>query len=161
MPVMANPERDVLTSLPNSRPTRRSPKRDAAAAATKPKAAKPAAKKPAAAKPKAAVAKPKATPKPKPAAAPKAAAKRSKVGVPKGQTAPKQKVAAAAAPVEPGTIPAAGWATHDPAPAKSAGGFNTDDLFGTAMTAVTQIAQIGLASISQNAKSMLDKLPRP
>lgn len=156
MPDMATSERDVLTSLPNTRPTRRSSKRDASAAA-KPRTAKPAASKASAAKPKAA-ATAKATAKPKRASKP--TAKGSKVGVPKGQSAPKKK-APAPAPPAPGTIPAAGWASSDPAPKKqTTGGFNTDDLFGTAMTAVTEIAQIGLASISQNAKSLLDRLPR-
>lgn len=157
MPDMATPERDVLTSLPNTRPTRRSSKRDASAAAAKPRTAKPAARKAAASKPKATAA---AQATAKPRRTNKTTAKGSKVGVPKGQSAPKKK-AAEPAPLAPGTIPAAGWATNEPAPKKqTTGGFNTDDLFGTAMTAVSEIAQIGLASISQNAKSLLDRLPR-
>lgn len=157
---MPTSERDVLTSLPDTRPTRRSAKRPAVAggsgatqAATKPKAA---------AKPKAtATAKPKTTASPKAAAQAKAAAKpkgASKIGVPKGQSAPEARVHEE---LPPGSIPAAGWDTNTAPAASTSGGFNTDDLAGTALSAVSQIVQIGLTSVSNGARSLLDKLPRP
>ena len=43
----------------------------------------------------------------------------------------------------------------------TSGGFNTDDLLGTALSAAGHIAQIGLQSVSNSARSLLDKLPRP
>jgi hypothetical protein len=159
---MPSADQEVLTSLPDKRPTRRSTKRAAvggtatrsapATKAPKKPRARPAAKAPAA---------PATKPKKTAAAnAAKDAVKRpSKVGVPKGQSAPKA-ASKAREETPPTSIPAAGWATNDP-PKSAGGGFNTDELMGTAMTAVTQIAQIGLASVSHSARSLLDKLPRP
>ncbi len=151
---MSTSDRDVLTSLPNTRPTRRSAKRPATAggatavaAAAKPKTAAKAKPKPAA--------KAKAATQPKAAAKPKAA---SKIGVPKGQSAPGARVREE---VPPGSIPAAGWDTNTAPKPSTSGGFNTDELLGTALSAASQIAQIGLSSVSNSARSLLDKLPRP
>lgn len=147
---MSTSERDVLTSLPNTRPTRRSAKRPAATGGSATTA--PAAKPKAAAKPR-----PKSAAKPKAKAAAKPKAP-SKIGVPKGQSAPGARVREE---LPPGSIPAAGWDTNPPPAASTSGGFNTDDLVGTAMAAVGQIAQIGLSSVSSSARSLLEKLPRP
>jgi hypothetical protein len=137
-------DRDVLTSLPRSRSTRRSAKRagtpqDAAGAkpapATQPEAAaaakakaKPAAKR----KPPA---KPKATSKPKPAS---------------GATAGAQ------APSSP-PPPPAGWAA--PQAGHTDGG--RGELLGTAVQAVGELAQIGLAYGGQALRQALSRLPKP
>ena len=143
-------DRDVLTSLPRSRSTRRSAKRagapqDAAGAkptpATQPEAAaaakakpKPAAKrKPQAKAP--ATAKPKATSKPKPAS---------------GATAGAQ------APSSP-PPPPAGWAA--PQAGRADGG--RGELLGTAVQAVGELAQIGLAYGGQALRQALSRLPKP
>jgi len=151
---MSTSDRDVLTSLPNTRPTRRSSKRPATAGGAT--AVKASAKPKTAAKPK-----PKATAKPKAAPQPAAATKpktTSKIGVPKGQSAPGARVREE---LPPGSIPAAGWDTNTAPTPSTSGGFNTDDLLGTALSAASQIAQIGLSSVSNSARSLLEKLPRP
>jgi hypothetical protein len=142
-------DRDVLTSLPRSRSTRRSAKRagkpqDAAPAVEpQPEAKTPAAAKSAATraaakpKPKAPATKPK--PKAKPAA--KAAA----------GTPPK-----AHAPTSP-PPPPAGWAA--PRPGRDDGG--RGELLGTAVQAVGELAQIGLAYGGQALKQALSRLPKP
>ncbi|HEY6761511.1 MAG TPA: hypothetical protein VI318_18570 [Baekduia sp.] len=146
---MSPADRDVLTSLPNARPTRRSAKRASTAATEKPEteAAKTAKKRaPAAKKAPAATAKApaktagttKAKAKPKAAASTAGAAKK-----------------AAAAPSSP-PPPAAGWAT--PKPERPEGG---GDLLGTAVQAVGELAQIGLAYGGQAIKQALSRLPRP
>jgi hypothetical protein len=128
-------DRDVFGSLPNSRPQRRSAKRDrpgtkakpAAPARTKAPAAK-AKRKPAAATAKA---------KPKPRAAAKA-----KPG------------AAAGAP----PIPPAGYATPRP---DDDGVPRGADLVTTAVQAAGELAQIGIAAGGRALKSAFERLPRP
>jgi hypothetical protein len=114
-------EREVFAGLPNTRPHRRSAKRDRparGAAATS--QAKPATKPP---KPKAkAASKPRAKPEP-------AAAK----------------------------IPPAGYATPRP----DAGVPHGADLIGTAVQAVGELAQIGIAAGGRAVKSAFERLPRP
>lgn len=160
-------DRDVLTHLPNARPTQRSAKRRSAgdgAASTGAGATKKSPAKPKATAAKAPVAKAKAPAKAKPAArkpaAPKAAAKAGggKVKAARGQVAPKAKAPAPAREHVPGEVPPAGWASPEPTPASS-GGFNTDDLAGTALTAVSQIVQIGVANVTGTAKSLLSRIP--
>jgi hypothetical protein len=137
-------DREVLTSLPRSRPVRRSSKR----------AARPDAANGAGAKSKKAAAKPRAKAAPKPAA--KAGAK------PAARRAPKAGPRAVAPdPVAPRRkIPPAGYAAptsrapEDPASASA-------DLIGTAVQAAGELAQIGFAVGRQTLKSMLDRLPRP
>jgi hypothetical protein len=148
-------ERDVFGSLPNSRPQRRSAKRDRAggaakaaapapakAKAAKPTAAKPTAAKPTAAKPTAAkptAARPKAKPKPRTTAKARPAAK------PRAATAASQ-------------IPPAGYATPR---ADDDGVPRGADLVTTAVQAVGELAQIGLAAGGRALKSALERLPKP
>ncbi len=138
------PDRDVLSSLPRTRPQRRSAKRAAA-----PKAG-------AKAKPKAA-----AKPKPKAAAQPKAKAK------PKAKAAPRARSAAAKKPTPLGPrradrsggrrrqMPPAGFsppeATQDRPPPSAA------ELIGTAVQAAGELAQIGLAVGSHALRSALGR----
>lgn len=158
--------REVLTHLPDTRPTRRSPKRQGgtapkpkATAATKAKAAAPA-KATTPAKPKAAPSPPSATKapaKPRAAATPAARARGAKVRTPKGQVAPT--AARPQATVDDGPVPAAGWAVAEPKPA--AGRMNTDELMHTASRAITEIVGIGLESFRESIGSVLGRLPRP
>ena len=137
-------DRDVFGSLPNSRPQRRSAKRDRAgatakaaaptAAKAKTTAAKPKSAKPTAAKPKA-KAKPRTTAKAKPAA----------------------KARATAAPAAP-SIPPSGYATPRP---DDDGVPRGADLVTTAVQAAGELAQIGLAAGGRALKSALERLPRP
>jgi len=138
-------DREVLTSLPRTRPVRRSAKRgDRAdvkagtastpsrrAAATKPKAAKPAPKPRAAAvkakRPATAAAKPKTSERP--------------------ATAPRRKV------------PPAGYAA--PTSHEHEGGAGTADLLSTTIQAAAELAQIGLTVGRQTLQSMIDRLPKP
>jgi hypothetical protein len=130
-------ERDVFGSLPNTRPQRRSAKRDRAGATAKaavpaPVKARATAAKPKSAKPKA---KPRTTAKARPAAKPRATA---------------------AAPAA--NIPPAGYATprhEDDGVPRGA------DLVTTAVQAVGELAQIGLAAGGRALKSALERLPRP
>jgi len=115
------PDRDVLSSLPRSRPARRSGKRDAARASTRQQAT---ADHVAAATP-----------------TPRAARKGAK--------------AKASAPSPP---PPAGWATPDDADAAQPGGL---ELVGTAVRAVGEVAQIGVAVGANAVKGVLGRLPRP
>ena len=132
----ADGERDVFGSLPNTRPQRRSAKRDRAG--TKAKAARPAA-----AKAKATAAKPKSA---KPAAAtPRAKAK---------PAAQPRATAAAAAP----QIPPAGYATPRP---DDDGVPRGAHLVTTAVQAAGELAHIGLAAGGRALKSALGRLPRP
>jgi hypothetical protein len=153
---MSPADRDVLTSLPNARPTRRSAKRAGTAATEKPKPAAAKKKAPAAKKQPATAATAKAaTPRKATAAA------RAKAAKPKATaSAPRAKKAAAAKPQ--GTAPSspppppAGWAT--PKPERPEGG---GDLLGTAVQALGELAQIGLAYGGQAVKQALSRLPRP
>ncbi len=138
----------MLTSLPRSRPVRRSAKRAARPdPATADVMAKPAAKarKPAA-KPKIAVAAAAATAKPKAAARPP---RRPRAVVDDG---PRQ--------APPRKIPPAGYAS--PTSNATAGDQSAAaDLIGTALQAAGELAQIGVALGRQTLRSMIDRLPKP
>jgi hypothetical protein len=147
-------DREVLTSLPRTRPVRRSAKRgdiprSANATKEKPKAA--AAKAPKAAAPTAPKARTTAA-KPRSAAQPKATARAARpAGA--GTTAPRSRTAPRRA------VPPAGYAspsqTEDDQRSASA------DLIGTVVQAATELAQIGCAVGRQALQSMLDRLPKP
>jgi hypothetical protein len=135
-------ERDVLRSLPNARPQRRSAKRDRAggtakAAAPAPTKAKAPPARPKAAKPAAGAAK--AKPKPRTTAKASAAAK-PRAGARASQ------------------IPPAGYATPRP---DDDGVPRGVDLVTTAVQAAGELAQIGLAAGGRALKSALGRLPRP
>ena len=145
-----NGERDVFGSLPNTRPQRRSARRDATAAKAKPAASQPA-KAEAAAKPKPA-ARPRTTAQAKAAAGAKPAAR--------AKPAAQAKPAAEAAPPRASTskIPAAGYAT----PRDNDDGVpHGAELVTTAVKAAGELAQIGLAAGGRALKSALGRLPRP
>lgn len=135
-------DREVLSSLPNARPQRRSAKRDRPARGAKADgagAAKAKAK-PAAAKPPASAA---AKPAARGAAQPRA----------KAAAKPRAKAAAPAAPA----IPPAGYATprgDDDAPSGA-------DLVTTAVQAAGELAQIGIEVGGRALKAALQRLPRP
>jgi hypothetical protein len=145
VPERKDTEREVLTSLPRSRPVRRSAKRgDRPAvqgvsgapakpvAPRKPRTAKPAGKSAGAAKP---------TPRTAPRPAPTAEAARPR-------DTPRRKV------------PAAGYAAPDSRagdPPASAGA----ELVSTTIQAAAELAQIGLTVGRQTLRSMLDRLPKP
>jgi hypothetical protein len=124
-------DRDVFGSLPNTRPQRRSARRDRAGAKARPAASGPA--------------KAGATAKAKPAARAKPAAQ--------------AKPAAEAAPPRASTskIPPAGYAT----PRDDDGVPHGADLVTTAVQAAGELAQIGLAAGGRALKSALGRLPRP
>jgi hypothetical protein len=138
-PTSGGGDRDVFGSLPNTRPQRRSAKRDRGgatgkpAAATQSPAAKPKARAGASAraKPAAARAKPSAEAKPAPGAGSAPAASK---------------------------IPPAGYATPRPA---DDGVPRGADLVTTAVQAAGELAQIGLAAGGRALKSALERLPRP
>jgi hypothetical protein len=139
----ADGERDVFGSLPNTRPRRRSAKRDRAGTTAKAARPAPAKAKSTAAKPKSAKAgatpgakaKPRTTAKARPAAQPRA-------------------TAAAAAP----SIPPAGYATPRP---DDDGVPRGAHLVTTAVQAAGELAHIGLAAGGRAVKSALGRLPRP
>jgi hypothetical protein len=147
-------DREVLTSLPRTRPVRRSAKRaerpQTAAAATKPKskpassaaAGGPKARKPAA-KPRAA-APPRTTAR---AASRPVSADGARATAPRTRSAPRQ------------TVPPAGYASP-PMPGED-GRSASADLLGTAVQAAGELAQIGFAVGRQALQSMLDRLPKP
>jgi len=168
VPERPDSEREVLTSLPRTRPVRRSAKRgdrpaidDAARAPTKPVAPR---------KPRAAKAAG-ATAPAKPAAAPRA---RTRAGTTAGAT-PKPTTARSAGPRAPAPaaagaqrprvapqrkVPAAGYATPDARatePNASAGA----ELISTTIQAAAELAQIGLTVGRQTLRSMIDRLPKP
>jgi hypothetical protein len=150
-------DRDVFGSLPNTRPGRRSARRDRAGAKAKPAASGPA-KAGAAAKGKSAArAKPAArsgAAQAKPAARAKPAAKAASPRATASQSA------AEAASPRAGTskIPPAGYATprgdDDGVP-------HGAELVTTAVQAAGELAQIGLAAGGRALKSALGRLPRP
>ena len=150
-------DREVLTSLPRSRPVRRSSKRAArpdVAAAAKPKsatAAKGAAK---AGKPAAkSAAKPKTTAKAKAAtAAPKPR--------PQPVAAPAEEPAPARAGRPPRKVPPAGYASPVSAAEHDRDG-GSADLVTNALEAASELAQIGFAVGRQALQSMFDRLPKP
>ncbi len=127
-------DREVLSSLPNARPQRRSAKRDRPARGAKADGA-------GAAKAKSGA----AAAKPRPRAAPKSATR--------GAAQPRAKAAAPATPA----IPPAGYATprgDDDAP-------NGADLVTTAVQAAGELAQIGIEVGGRALKAALQRLPRP
>jgi hypothetical protein len=129
-------DREVLTSLPRTRPVRRSAKRaerPAAATAVKPK---PKPRATAAAADGAAARRPPAKPRP-------AAQRRATTG-PASRPAPRR------------TVPPAGYAS--PSDAEDA---RSGDLLGTAVQAAGELAQIGFAVGRQALQSMLERLPKP
>jgi hypothetical protein len=138
-----NGDRDVFGSLPNTRPQRRSARRDRAGAKAKPATpAQAGAGAGAAAKPRpAAKAKPAAQAKPRPAARANPAAK----AAPPRATASK--------------IPPAGYAT--PRADDDDGVPRGAELVTTAVQAAGELAQIGLAAGGRALKSALGRLPRP
>jgi hypothetical protein len=137
-------DREVLTSLPRSRPVRRSAKRgdraDAASATRSARATGTTATKPRAPKPK---------PKPAPAAKPKSR--------PKATAPPKR---AASRPAPPRKVPSAGYAAPT-SRADDAGASGAADLLSTTIQAAAELAQIGLTVGRQTLQSMLDRLPKP
>jgi hypothetical protein len=148
-------DREVLTSLPRTRPVRRSAKRTqrprTPAAATKPRSK--AASAAAADGPKArkAAAKPRAAAQPKTTA--RAASRPRSAGGGAGATAQRTR----RAPRH--KVPPAGYASP-PTPGKD-GHAPSADLFGTAVQAAGELAQIGFAVGRQALQSMLDRLPKP
>jgi hypothetical protein len=147
-------DREVLTSLPRTRPVRRSAKRTerprTAATATKPKS-KPAAT--------ASTDAPKAR---KPAAKPRAAAQ-PKTNA-RAATGPRSADGARATsqrtrPASRQTVPPAGYAS--PPTGDDGQRSPSADLLGTAVQAAGELAQIGFAVGRQALQSMLDRLPKP
>lgn len=153
----------MLTSLPRTRPVRRSAKRgDRAnavsapphgAAPAKPRKAKaratakaPATKK---AVPKAAAnATPRATAKPRARTTPEASPGATADGAEGAGTTPRRKV------------PPAGYAAPS-GRGDGGGGSGTADLLSTTIQAAAELAQIGLTVGRQTLQSMLDRLPKP
>jgi hypothetical protein len=129
-------ERDVFSGLPNSRPQRRSAKRDGARGGADAK--RPAAKQPKSGDKTRAAAK-KAPPQARAAAGSRPSAARPKAGASK-----------------PPPVPPAGYATptDDDAP-------HGADLVGTAVQAAGELAQIGIAFGGRALKSAIQRLPRP
>jgi hypothetical protein len=153
-------DREVLGSLPKTRPERRSAKRDRPARAARAAAPTPARGTGGGAK-RAAAAKPAAGAGPKPAARTAAGAKRPKA--PASKTAARAKIGAdAKAPARPRTT--AGSGASKPVPpagyaAPSAG--RPGDLMGTAIHAAGELAEIGATLAGQALRSALRRLPRP
>jgi hypothetical protein len=152
-----NGDRDVFGSLPNTRPQRRSARRDRAGAKAKPAAsaqAKAGAGAGAAAKPRpAAKAKPAAQAKPRPAARAEPAARAQRAAAAKpaaAKSAPPRTTAS--------QIPPAGYATPH---ADDDGVPRGTELVTTAVQAAGELAQIGLAAGGRALKSALGRLPRP
>lgn len=166
-------DRDVFGSLPNTRPQRRSARRDRAGAKAKPAASGPAKAEAAAKATPAARAEPAAGAKPaaqakaaaqaKPSTGAKAAAgkpgARAKAAA-QGKPAAQAQAAAKAAPprATSSKIPPAGYATprgdDDGVP-------HGAELVTTAVQAAGELAQIGLAAGGRALKSALGRLPRP
>jgi outer membrane biosynthesis protein TonB len=145
-------EREVLTSLPRSRPVRRSSKRAGRSgdAETPPK---PAAR--------AQAAKPASKPARKPAA--KAAAKPAPKAAPKKSAPPKPraKTTSEAPPrVRPQRkVPPAGYAAPESTNDGSSPG--ATEILATAVQAATELAQIGFSVGRQALASALERLPKP
>ena len=175
-----NGDRDVFGSLPNTRPQRRSARRDRAGAKAKPAASTPAKAEAAAkAKPAASRPPPRCARRGQPARAPPGQARRSaKPAAPaavqpaaqakpaarakaaaRAKPAAQAKPAAKAAPPRAITskIPPAGYAT----PRGDDGVPHGAELVTTAVQAAGELAQIGLAAGGRALKSALGRLPRP
>ena len=128
---------EVLSSLPRTRPHRRSQKRPARPADPTPAAAKPGAAKPGAAKPRAA--------KPSTAAMKPSATKPS--------TAAK-KPAPLRQPAQPAGTPP-GPRARRPAPSRGS------DVVGTAVRAAAELAELGLTVGARAIRGAVARLPRP
>lgn len=128
---------EVLSSLPRTRPHRRSQKRPARPADPTPAAAKPGAAKPGAAKPRAA--------KPSTAARKPSATKPS--------TAAK-KPAPLRQPAQPAGTPP-GPRARRPAPSRGS------DVVGTAVRAAAELAELGLTVGARAIRGAVARLPRP
>jgi hypothetical protein len=140
MRAMPSADRDVLSSLPSRRPTRRSAKRGGPVPqATGEAAAQPAPPAPTTAR--------KATPK----AAKATAAKPKAKAAPKSRTAPPSQRPASPPP------PPAGWAA--PRPEREDPG--RGELLGTAVQAVGELTQIGLGYGVRTLRQALSRLPKP
>jgi hypothetical protein len=143
-------DREVLTSLPRTRPVHRSAKREehprTAATATKPKRKPAAVDGPQGRKP---AAKPRATAQPK---APARPARRTAPAGATGTTA--QRTRAPRRAVPPAGYAAAAHAEEEQRSASA-------DLLGTVVQATGELAQIGFAVGRQALQSMLDRLPKP
>jgi hypothetical protein len=160
-----NGDRDVFGSLPNTRPQRRSARRDRAGAKAKPATSAQAKAGARAAKPQpAAKAKPAAQAKPRPAARAEPAARGQRAASAKpaapAKPAASAKPAAEAAPprTTASQIPPAGYATPH---ADDDGVPRGTELVTTAVQAAGELAQIGLAAGGRALKSALGRLPRP
>ena len=128
---------EVLSSLPRTRPHRRSQKRPARPADPTPAAAKPGAAKPGAAKPR--------------AAKPSTAAK--KPSATKPSTAAK-KPAPLRQPAQPAGTPP-GPRARRPAPSRGS------DVVGTAVRAAAELAELGLTVGARAIRGAVARLPRP
>jgi membrane protein involved in colicin uptake len=165
---MAADRPEVLTSLPRSRPTRRSAKRgstnDGEAAAEKPKAKKAAAAKKPAAKPKAAAPKTKTKAKAKaPAKAKPAAKARPK---PKAKPAPARRAALKEVPggEKPQPVSAGAPDLEDFPKGPPSGPVDPPsggELLESAVKAAGEIAQAGVTVGREALKSITRRLPRP
>jgi hypothetical protein len=135
-------DREVLTSLPRSRPVRRSAKRGDRADANNGAASAPS-RRASAAKPTTAKTPAKATTaKAKPAAT--AGTRRTASEQPRA--APRR------------TVPPAGYAAPT---SRGDDGTGTADLLSTTIQAAAELAQIGLTVGRQTLQSMIDRLPKP
>ena len=128
---------EVLSSLPRTRPHRRSQKRPARPADPTPAAAKPGAAKPGPAKPR--------------AAKPSTAAK--KPSATKPSTAAK-KPAPLRQPAQPAGTPP-GPRARRPAPSRGS------DVVGTAVRAAAELAELGLTVGARAIRGAVARLPRP
>lgn len=156
-------DRDVLGSLPRTRPQRRSAKRDravkapASAGAAEPAAAQAAKAAATARKPAASKANPsrQVAAGAQPGAA-KARARTAKAG-PGAKAAAKPRAAAPKAAA--GKVPPAGYAAPDGDGRRAEGG--PADLIGTTIQAAGELAEIGATLAGQALRSALRRLPRP
>jgi hypothetical protein len=138
----ANGDGEVLSSLPRTRPHRRSTKRDGAAASGQAAKAKPATR-PAARAP----GKPKGA---RPAGSPKAAR-------PAAQAKPARSAAQAKAAPRRGPIVPPGSGRRPPESTGTSG----SDVLGTAVQAAGELAQVGLTLGVQVLRRAISRLPRP
>lgn len=133
----------MLTSLPRTRPVRRSAKRGDRAD-VKTGSAGTQSRRATASKPKAPTTARATTAKAKPAASKEAEPQTAA----RSRAAPRRKV------------PPAGYAAPT-SRADEGGGAGTADLLGTAIQAAAELAQIGLTVGRQTLQSMIDRLPKP
>jgi hypothetical protein len=166
-------DRDVFGSLPNTRPQRRSARRDRAGTKAKPAAGTAASQTEAAGAEPAAGAKPGAQPKPaaqaKSAARATSAARAKPTGgvkpAARAKPASRAKSAAQAQPAAKASSPRAGTSKIPPAgyatPRDDDGVPHGAELVTTAVQAAGELAQIGLAVGGRALKSALGRLPRP